>query len=535
METNVTNEAKTEEKININDEMRKTPGFTVNVMNSSESTMSDAFSSFASYLGNRLQGILERNKSIYDSDSIEERSKNIMDAAKNSTALSRGVKSFGDSYSNELLGIGEADKVESFTRYGFSNDTLNWPLWLTLYNDSWVFRRAIDKPAQDEVRAGITISCESDRKDDVYAEMKRHRSDFIQLFQWGALFGGSVAVVMFDTMKDADYKHSATMNKERLKASKVRHLYVTDRWYGVSPSTSTVSDMRSIDFGKPKYYDITLADGHTVRFHHSYVLRYEHRFAPNLVKNGMLQGWGYAEGSHILNELARDDKLKASIQSLVDKSLIEVVKMAGMRGLFLGQDTESQAQTKKRLEMVNWARVYNSLTLLDKDDDYIQHTFSGLSGLSDLLQENMWLVSSALEMQGVLFGDLKSGFSNDENALERYDETINNRCENYIRPVYQKFLGLIYACFDINEKPEFTFNSLQMKEHDKDRMNDISTFVDLSQKLLDAGVIDVAGFATALQKYTEKGIIDFGLTQEEIEKIKENQKNEAESLDLGGI
>ena len=38
-----------------------------------------------------------------------------------------------DHYGNSLMAIGNDDKVETFTNYGFSNDTLNFPLWLALY------------------------------------------------------------------------------------------------------------------------------------------------------------------------------------------------------------------------------------------------------------------------------------------------------------------------------------------------------------------------------------------------------------------
>jgi len=52
-----------------------------------------------------------------------------------------------DAFGNSVVATGVDNKLESFNTYGFNNDTLNWPLWLALYNDSWVFRRAIDKPA----------------------------------------------------------------------------------------------------------------------------------------------------------------------------------------------------------------------------------------------------------------------------------------------------------------------------------------------------------------------------------------------------
>lgn len=443
------------------------------------------------------------------------------------------MKRINDSYSNSLLSIGSDDKVQSFTNYGFSNDTLNWMLWLALYNDSWVFKRAIDKPAQDEIRCGITLQGENEKFDNVYRRLKRYRFDLIQLLQWGALFGGSIGVMMFDNFKDADY--AKPLNKTKILASSTMRMYVVDRWYGVAPSSSTVSDMKSIDFGKPKFYDVTFADGHTLRVHHDYILRYEHRVAPKLVKMGMLQGWGYAEGSHILNELTRDDKLKASVQSLVDKSLIEVIKMSGMRGVFMGADSDNEAQLRKRLEMVNWGRNFNSLTFLDKDDEYQQNTYSGLGGLSDLLEKNMWLISAALEMQGVLYGDLKQGFSNDTEALERYDETINSRCESYVRPVYDKLLRIFFILEGIDEKVEYEFNSLLVNKQDKERMEGMKNYSDLLSQMLGDGVITPKLYAKSMQQFVTKNIIDFGLTDEEIEKIDESVALENEDIDLDEV
>ena len=457
-------------------------------------------------------------------DTIEDTQKRILDASKDS-------KTLNDAYGNSLLSVGTKDKVESFTNYGFSNDSLNWSLWLALYNDSWVFKRAIDKPSQDCVRCGITLDCNSDKKDEVYRLMAKYKFDLTQLLEWGALFGGSIAVLLFDNISDDEL--AKPMNFDKLKKSKVMRMYVVDRWYGVAPSyDNLVDDMNDIDFGKPKFYNVTFADARTVRVHHDYVLRYEHRVAPKLIKNGQLQGWGYAEGAHIINELSRDDKLKASIQSLVDKSLIEVIKMAGMRGVFMGADSDNEMQLRKRLEMVNWGRNFNSLTFLDKDDEYQQNSYSGLSGLSDLLQQNMWLISAALEMQGILFGDMKQGFSVDVDALERYDETIQNRCESYVRPVYEKLISIFYKIVGINEKVDFSFNSLLMKKQDEERMEGLNKFVELCSKLLQDGVLTTKLYAQALQTFIAKGTIDFGLTEEEIEKLDDKMAEEIESIEV---
>lgn len=447
----------------------------------------------------------------------------IYERAKDSVAMK-------DSYGNTLLAIGNKEMTERFSNYDFDNDTLNWWLWLSLYNESWVFRRVIDKPAQDMIRCGVTLAGTNDKFSNIMRKLQSKRTDFINLLQWGALFGGSIACILFDNFSNEDY--ARPMDIEKARKAKVMRFYVVDRWYGVSPSSEIVDDMTSIDYGKPKMYSVTFADGTTQTLHHDFVLRYEHRTAPKLIKNGQLQGWGYAEGSHILHELSRDEKLKNSVQSLIDKSLIEVIKMAGMRGIFMGQDAENEEQLKKRLEMVNWGRNFNSLTFLDKEDDYTGHQFSGLSGLSDLLEQNMWQISAAVEMQGVLFGDLKQGFSNDTDALERYDETINGRCENYLRPVYEKFLALLYKLEGIDEKVDFTFDSLLVKKQDEERIKGLSDFVDLCAKLQDLGVLTPKLTGEALNSYVNKGEVNFGLTQEELNKLDDNFKEEMEKIQI---
>lgn len=462
-------------------------------------------------------------------DSIEKTQEKIIENIKDSAPVKKSMK---DAYGNKLTGIGVDDKIKSFTSYGFENSTWNWPLWLALYNDSWVFRRAVDKPAQDMVRCGINLDLDNERIDDVLTIVKKQRKNLIELIQWGRLFGGSVAVVMFDNMDDEDYGKPIDILK--LKKAKVMSLYVTDRWYGCAPSDKTVDDMKNtVDYGKPYSYRITFADEHEINVHHDFILRFEGRTAPRLLKNGALQGWGYAEGCHILNELARDDQLKASITSLVNKSLIEVIKMPGMRGIFLGADKDNERQITKRLEMVNWARNYNSLTFLDKDDEYQEHGFSGLGGLSDLLEQNMTLISAALEMTGVLYGPLEKGFGSDSDALERYDETINNLNENYFRGVMTKLLSIIYKWHGIDEQVSFEFGSLIKGKQDKDRIEGMKDFQQLLSGMLQDGVLSTRQYAIAMKNYAEKGIIDLGMTDKDIDELDDKMIEEMEDIDLG--
>lgn len=451
-----------------------------------------------------------RFKSTSLEDSVDKRRLDIIDAASKS-------KPINDSYRNDLSSIGTADMVQSFNSYGFNNDTLNWPLWLALYNDSWVFRRAIDKPSQDSINAGITLIGEGNFNK-VYKDYNKYKFDLIKILQWGALFGGSVGVMLFDTIPDKDM--IKPLDKSKIKGAKMK-MYVTDRWYGVSVDmTKTVTNMRDIDFGKPEMYNITFANGKSFPVHHSYVLRYEHRTAPNLVKNGQLQGWGYAEGAHILNELSRDDQLKGAISSLINKSLIEIIKMSGMRGVFMGTDQGNEEQLRKRLEMVNWGRTFNSLTFLDKDDEYDQREFGGLEGLANLLDTNMILIAAALEMQGILFGDLKGGLNQESDAFRRYSVTIENRCNSYVKPIVHKLLTILYLMNGIEESVDFEFNSLNKKDENNDKIDSLLNLANMLDKLVQGGILTKYQYADTMKGYLSKNILNINFSDEHMNKLK---------------
>lgn len=443
------------------------------------------------------------------SDSLHESLEVVKTLAKDSVPVN-------DHYRNTLNATGTADVVEAFSSYGYNNDTLNWPLWISLYNDSWVFQRAIDKPAQDMVNCGFTIAGDGDYSK-IYRAFGRYKKPVTDLLKWGALFGGAIAVMIFENVPDDEMKYPINLSK--IKGSRMS-LYVTDRWYGVAPSDATVDNMASLDFGKPKSYSVTYANGKNVTVDASYVLRYEHRAAPPLIKNGQLQGWGYAEGAHILNELARDDQLKSAITSLVNKSLIEVIKMQGMRGVFMGTDKGNEQQLRKRLEMVNWGRTYNSLTFLDKDDEYSQFGFSGLAGLADLMEKNMWLIAAALEMQGILYGELKGGLSQDTDAWKRYSTTIENRCNDFYRPVLQKLLMVLFAMYGVEGNVSFDFNRLDKTEENNVKIDTVEKFYRVLGNLVDGGLISKYQAAISVQNLLEKNILSIQFSDENLEALK---------------
>ena len=436
-----------------------------------------------------------------------------------------------DTYSNNLLNIstnedGTSKNSSMFDDYALSNDTLNWALWIALYNDSWVFRKAIDKPAEDEVNCGISFTNAGDMTS-IYNDLNQLKPAMIRLLKWGALFGGAICFMMFKGLKDEDYAKPIDYAKIKTGGNVMR-MYIVDRWYGCSQDgVKNVTRMSDDDFGKPRYYSIMFPDGKHVRVHHSYILRYEHRDAPAFMKNGMLQGWGYAEGAHILNEIVYNDKLKTSAQSLIDKALIEVIHMPGMRGIFMGTDAKNKEQLQKRLEMVVWARNNNSLTFLDSSDQYEKNEFGGLAGLADLLEQNRWQIAAALDMQGILYGDMKNGMGSDTQAIPSYNKTINGRCDSYYRPVLTKLCKTLFKMHDVNDSPIYTFNAIYKDQADTAKIDMLTKYNALLRELQTDNVISSDQHKSSFRNYMNSGVIAINFM--DADKIAAESKNKKEA------
>lgn len=434
--------------------------------------------------------------------------------------ISEKHKQFTDSYSNKVLGLGKYDERKKFNSWDLSNDANNWALWLAIYNDNWIFRRAIDKPAEDVANLPLKFFGVEDVEQ--LGALKKHLNDLktslTHLLMWGALFGGSVGVMLFDNIPLNEMY--MPLNVEHLREAKSIKLIVLDRWNGVIPSVNdVVLENSSDDFLKPKFYDIKIGDN-TYKVHYTYVLRYEHRRPPNLLQNGQLMGWGLPEGCHILNEIMRDEKLKNSISTLIDKSLIEVIKMKGMRAVFMGAGEGNTDQLENRVNVINWSRNFNSLTFLDAEDDYQQNEFGGLGGLADLMEKNMETIAAALEMTGVLYGDMSGGFSPDNYSLVRYDTTIRNRANNYFRLSLKKLINVLKLMVGIEENIDFEFESM-IQAQSITGLDKLEKVVDLISRMISDGYMTPEMGGREISKIAKEVGVGETITDEFLNKLKE--------------
>lgn len=408
----------------------------------------------------------------------------------------------GDSYNNSALLIGpNSDTFGKFDTYSMYDNLYRWDLWLSLYMTSWPFRKIIDQTSADLVNHGIKIKMpteqniittvfpeeqpngririrrnhryedkvSSDQLADMYDAYELQLPELNKLAAWGKLFGGAVSVMLLSSEENTEANTSKEL-PEDFEGGIIR-LYTVDRYKGVSPSIELVGDLRSPDYGQPKYYTVSLTNGMVRRFHHTRVLRYRGRPAPTLIEQA-LGGWGVPEGLHMFGELGRDEKIKASITSLLSKYTLEVIKMEGMRAFMNGSLSDSaRAQLDSRLEAVNRYRSFNSLVFLDKEDEYIRHEGSSMTGLADLLDKNKSMVAGAANMPMVLlYGDQQKGLSgNSFDDMQLYDQRIQGDKNGEWRAVIQKLLTALGRQAGVQgiESWKFTFNSIIPEDRTK--------------------------------------------------------------------
>lgn len=448
-------------------------------------------------------------------------------AGSNVTSLKDGT------FINNRMYTGSADR--NLADGHFQMDMLTWDRYtiLSLYHGCWIFRRIIDKVAQDEWSSGITINCDCGPAElsRIYKRLSRVRSEMIYATEQSRLFGGAASLMMVD---DGEQDLSKPLNLHNIKqGSKLRFL-TTDRWYGLETSSEVVTDYRSSEFGKPKYYTFYVGDSLnsssecSIKVHHSRVLRFVNRRAPKLIEQ-LLQGWGVSEIEHIYQDIMNHENTKNATASLLNKSLLEIVKVSGLRSLMSGLtagNATQQAVLTGSLTGITEYRTSNNLVMLDTDDSYQRETYS-FSGLSEILVSQKDIIAGAAEMPQVLiFGDTKGGLSSDSPAeMEFYATTIRGKQDEHIRPVLDKLLPVLFRIegVDIPKDLDYDFESVAGVS-DNAKNGKISTVVSNTMSLYDSGLITGETALEEIKQFSKMTGFGTNITNRDMELARKTDK-----------
>lgn len=404
-----------------------------------------------------------------------------------------------------------------------------------IYHGCWIFRKIVDIPARDMWSRGITINNDNDSQDlkEVYGLYNKVKSDMIYATQQSRIYGGAAALIMVD---DGEEDLSKPLKLKNIKKGSPIKFIITDRWYGLDWSSEVVDNYASPEFGLPKYYSFFVEGSEELageKIHHSRVLRFVNRRSPRIIEQ-QLQGWGVSELEHVLQDLMNHENTKNSIASLLNKSLLEIVKLEGMRntmsGLSSGNPQASQMFAAQMTALNNY-RTSNNLVFMDKQDEYQKEEY-GFSGLSDILNSQKDIVAGAAEMPEVmLFGTNRAGLNGDSPIeLRLYANTILGRQDQEVRPVLDKLLPILYRIcgFEVPRNLSYEFEGL-LDVSNESKQSMLQSIVSNVTQLLDAGLITRETALAEIQSAQKQTGFGTKIEQRDIDLAKEGDKQAAEN------
>lgn len=351
-----------------------------------------------------------------------------------------------DGYSNAAAFIGEDSPLMAAGTFVRSGLTAKTELLTTTYRVSWLAKRIIDMPSEDMTRAWyrLSTSLPENELDSLRRLEARHsvKQEITNAIRWGRLYGGAIAVMV---IKGEEYHLEEPLDYDMLLPDCFQGLLVLDRAQGISPSLELVSDLDDPDFGYPEYYtvDLEMGDIHSVKIHHSRVLRFIGRELPR-TETVRENYWGASELEHIWDELQKRSAASANIAQLIFQANVTTLKMGDFGGNLAGGSDRMRERILQTMQNENRLRTSYGIQVMSADDSMETHSYS-FAGLSDIYESFMMDMAGAAEIPATkLFGRSPQGFnSTGESDLRNYYDMIAQSQERNLRPALEKLLPVM--------------------------------------------------------------------------------------------
>jgi len=435
------------------------------------------------------------------------------------------------------LGFSAPNLLEG-TEYPLTRLTRDYQLMNSLYRSHWIVRKVIDTIPEDMCKNWINLTCEvTPEQIDQFQRVERRtqtKRNILKGLKWGRLYGGAGAIMLIKGHEDY---LKEPLNLDDVAPDAYKGLLVLDRWSGIYPGAVMVSDINSPDFGLPESYRVTLENGKNLDVHHSRVLRFIGRDLPFWEKQAEVS-WGISEVEVIYEELKKRDNTGWNMASLIFLANIRVLKMAKLAQSLGVNNAAAQQQLFNTLQAQNWLLSNMGMQVLNADDSFETHSISNYSGLNEIYQSFMLDISGACEIPITkLFGRSPAGMNaTGESDLQNYYDTIDEKQESYLRPVFDKLFPVI-AMSTWGEVPDdfdYTFPSCRTLSNEQ--MAELGT--KKTESIIgayNAGLISQKIGMKELKQLSDETGMFSNMLNEDIEKADEEMQQKGEFGDMKGF
>lgn len=302
----------------------------------------------------------------------------------------------------------------------YSPITLNYNLLVYMYQTHGLLQTAIDEPVADAFRGQLNFtSKELTQKniEELEAWAKEYKvwpaRDLTWI--WSRLFGGAALVVNSPTDPRMPVG-SKDLNKGRFA------LYPATRW-------ELGSGWRFAD--TYSFYGIPMDK--------SRVLTLGGKEMPWVIAR-QLSGWGASVIARMVEDFNLFLRTRNVLYEILNEAKLDVYKFEGFKEQLA--TAQGEADTQRRVAIMNSIKNYHQALMLDKNDDYEQKQLT-FSGLSEVMKENRVGLAAALRMPMTkLWGLSASGFNSGEDDIENYNAMVESEIRTPARPFIHDILKL---------------------------------------------------------------------------------------------
>jgi len=368
-----------------------------------------------------------------------------------------------DGYQNVVARLGI--KTNNITRSG----TYQWDPLINqrmeleyMYTGSWVARSAIDIPAKDMTRTGVTLQG-IDPNDE-----KKLQKAILDLDIWNSLcscikqarlYGGCIGYIRI-----AGQDPSTPLDLNTIDLDQFEGIETLSRWQ-VTPAIQDPI-IGGVDHGLPSFY-ISVFDNvfyqKPFTIHHSRVIRFIGIEVPWYQKIALLM-WGQSLLVNIHSRIKAYDMVNTMIDQISNKAHLRTLKIKGMREVLATGGSDAEEMLLNYVQLMRETQSTEDVTLIDGDDEFdaIPYNFAGLKELLEIEGEQL---SGATGIpQSKLFGRQADGLgASHAGDIELYYGNLEADRERILRRPLGKILDIISRSVLGRPLPDdftFTFDSL---------------------------------------------------------------------------
>lgn len=362
-----------------------------------------------------------------------------------------------DGWQNILTGAGlSRDKLVN-TNYG-NISVLDDTTLTNIYRGDGLGTRIIDVPAKDMLRGWISVEGDSDNSTLKALNKLRLREAFTKALVWSRLYGGSIVVMGIDDGRiSSNGRNILALPVNENNIRKFLFFRVYDKRQVTWTDEDLDLDVSSVNYGKPKYFNITdrFGTGVGYKVHYSRCLKFDGKPLPN-DETRQNSGWGDSILQSVYERMQGFANALIATGAILDDFVLGILNIKNLSDLIASGKDDI---VLKRLNMMDQSKHVINTILLDEEEKY-QRLAAQVNGIKDILEFFKDTLSAYCGIPQIkLFGEQSKGLgAQSAGNIRLYYDDIAQDQEDYLRPHFESVLKYLYKTNDFKNVDTAAWN-----------------------------------------------------------------------------